>query len=163
MTPNTMNNYEYRPRWSPDSKKLLFTSDRSNWRRVGVIDIESGEITFLTDEACDQYNPRFSPDGQWVAYVANKQWSFHIMKVRADGSGDPIQLTQGENINGGFDAYQVRGSIRWTPDSKSILYTHMDHANTSDLWLISADGGEPQQVTRHMPQGWRISPLLSRR
>ena len=160
VTPNTMNNYEYRPRWSPDSKKLLFTSDRSGWRRVGIIDIESGDITFLTDEECDQYNPRFSPDGKWVAYVANKEWSFHIMKVASDGSGPPIQLTHGDSINGGFDAYQVRGSIRWTPDSKSILYTHMDHANTSDLYVISADGGEPKRVTHHMPQALEDFPFV---
>ncbi len=160
MTPNTMNNYEYRPRWSSDGSKLVFTSDRSGWRRVGTIEVESGEITFLTDEECDQYNPRFSPDGKWVAYVANKQWSFHIMKVRADGSGEPVQLTEGDGIHGGFDAYQVRGSIRWTADSKSILYAHMDHATTSDLWLISAEGGEPKQVTHHMPQSLEDFPFV---
>ena len=160
MTPNTYDDYDYRPRWSNDGSKLVFTSDRSGWRRVGTIDVETGEINFLTDGEHDQYNPRVSPDGQWVAYVANLGWSFHIMKVRTDGSGAPVQITEGDGIHGGFDAYQVRGSIRWTPDSKRIVYTHMDHSKTSDLWSISADGGTPRQITHHMPQGLSDFPFV---
>ena len=160
MTPNTYDDYDYRPRWSNDGSKLVFTSDRSGWRRVGTIDVETREINFLTDGEHDQYNPRVSPDGQWVAYVANLGWSFHIMKVRTDGSGAPVQITEGDGIHGGFDAYQVRGSIRWTPDSKRIVYTHMDHSKTSDLWSISADGGTPTQITHHMPQGLSEFPFV---
>ena len=160
MTPNTYDHYDYRPRWSPDGSKLVFTSDRSGWRRVGVIDIASGETTFLTQKDYDEYNPIFSPDSRWIAYVANRDWSFHIMKVRADGSEGPVHLTQGDGVHGGFDAYQARGSIRWTPDGKRILYTFMDHGRTSDLWSISADGGEPRQITHHMPQGLEEFPFV---
>ena len=36
----------------------------------------------------------------------------------------------------------------------------MDHAKTSDLFLISADGGEPKQVTHHMPQALEDFPFV---
>ena len=36
----------------------------------------------------------------------------------------------------------------------------MDHKLTSDLWYISADGGESQQVTHHMPQGLKDFPFV---
>ena len=153
MTPNTMEHYDYRPRWSPDGKKLVFTSDRTGWRNVGVIDIGTGKTTMLTKSEFDEYNPRFSPDGEWIAYVANMGWNFQLMKVKSDGSGGPIQLTNRPGVHGGIDAYQVRGTIRWTPDGKNIIFTYMDHQSCSDLWSISSEGGEARQITDHMPKG----------
>ncbi|MBM3926637.1 MAG: S9 family peptidase [SAR202 cluster bacterium] len=155
MTPNTFEHYDYRPRWSPDGKKLVYTTDKSNFRKIWVVDIASGKAASLTEGQgeYDEYNPRYSPDGQWIAYVANMGWNFHLMKIKADGSGKPIQLTKRDGVHGGIDAYQARGSIRWTPDSKSIVFTFMNHEVCSDIWSISAEGGEPKQITNHMPKG----------
>ena len=75
------------------------------------------------------------------------------MKIKSDGSGEPIQLTNRPGVHGGIDAYQVRGTLRWTPDSKSIIFTYMDHQSCSDLWSISSEGGEARQITNHMPEG----------
>ncbi|MBM3925209.1 MAG: S9 family peptidase [SAR202 cluster bacterium] len=153
MTPNTFEHYDYRPRWSTDGKKLVFTSDKSNFRKVGVIDVATGKISFPTSGDYDEYNPRVSPDGKWIAYVANMGWTFQVIKVAIDGSSKPAQLTKGDAVHGGFDAYQVRGTIRWTPDSKSIVATRMDHAHTSEVIVIPAEGGEPKQITNVMPKG----------
>ena len=152
MTPDTFEYYDYRPRWSSDGKKLVFTSDRSNFRKVGTIDIGTGLTSFITgDGRNDEYNPRWSPDGEWIAYVVNINWAIQIFKVKADGSEPPIQLTKEDGIHGGIDAYQARGTIRWTPDSKNIVFTYMDHRLTSDIWVIPANGGDKKQITDHMP------------
>jgi len=153
MTPNTMEHYDYRPRWSPNGRKLTFTSDRKGWRNIGVIDVESGETIILTDSQYDEYNPRWSPDGEWIAYVANMGWNFQLMKIRSDGAEGPIQLTDRPGVHGGIDAYQVRGTLRWTPDGREIVFTYMNHRECSDLWAISADGGNPRRITDHMPKG----------
>ena len=161
MTPDTFEYYDYRPRWSSDGKKLVFTSDRSNFRKVGTIDIETGLTSFITgDGRNDEYNPRWSPDGEWIAYVVNMDWAIQICKVRADGSEPPIQLTKEEGIHGGIDAYQARGTIRWTPDSKNIVFTYMDHRLTSDIWMISVDGGDKKQITDHMPSELKDFPFV---
>lgn len=49
--------------------------------------------------------------------------------------------------------YQVRGSIRLNPGPCRIVYIFMDQGRTSDLWSISANGGEPTQVSRHRCPG----------
>ena len=152
LTPNTKEHHDSHPRWSPDSTRIAFVSDRTGWRNIGVIDVATGETTMLTTSECDENNPYWSPDGKWIAYTANKGWNFHIMLVASDGSGEPIQLTEGDGVNGGYEGSQVRGSLAWTPDGVEIVYTHMDYQTCSDLWAIPVGGGTPRQITDHMPK-----------
>lgn len=153
VTPNTYEYYDYRPRWSPDSRKLVFTSDRTGWRNIGIIDVRTSQTRMLTESKFDEYNPRWSPDGRWIAYVANCGWNFQLMKIQANGSSESTQITNRAGVHGGIDAYQARGTIRWTPDSKRIVYTFMNHDKISDLWVIPTAGGTETQITDHMPEG----------
>ena len=152
VTPNTKETHDSHPRWSPSGDRLVFVSDRTGWRNIGVIDVETATTTMLTTSEWDEGNPHWSPDGKWIAYVANKSWNFHIMLVPADGSKEPMQLTRGNGVNGGFEGNQVRGSIEWTPDGNEIVFTRMNHKTCSDLWAIPVNGGEPRQITNHMPE-----------
>ncbi len=153
LTPNTIAHHDSKPRWSPDGKRLAFVSDRNGWRNIGVIDVASGETTMLTDDPWDSWNPKWSPDGRWIAYVSSRDWNFHVMKVSSAGEGEPVQLTEGDGVHGGFDGNQARGSIGWTPDGKEIVHTFMDHACMNDLRVISSDGGSARQLTDHTPEG----------
>lgn len=90
------------PRWSPDGRRLLVTSVQpSGWRNIGIVDVASGGLTMITESSWDEGNPQWSPDGQWVAYVANQRWNLHLMKVRASG-GTPQALTTAPGVNGGW-------------------------------------------------------------
>ena len=152
LTPNTKEHHDSHPRWSADGTRIAFVSDRTGWRNIGVIDVATGGTTMLTTSEWDENNPYWSPDGRWIAYTANKGWNFHVMLVASDGSGEPIQLTQGDGVNGGYEGSQVRGSLAWTPDGREIVYTHMDYQTCSDLWAIRVGGGAPRQITDHMPK-----------
>lgn len=88
-------------------------------------------------------DPQISPDGQWVAYSvrepnleANK-FSSHIWIQRADGSGEPRQLTNHE-----------KGESRpqWSPNSKTISFLST-RSGSQQVWLIPVDGGEARQLT----------------
>jgi dipeptidyl aminopeptidase/acylaminoacyl peptidase len=65
------------PRWSPDGKWLAFLTDRhkDGQRQVALLDIETGEITDLTDVEGVVPSPRglnslqWSPDGQALAFL----------------------------------------------------------------------------------------------
>jgi len=150
MTSSSDEVFDYTPRWSPDSSRLAFVSYGAGFRNIGVIEVATGDVRMLTDSPWDAHNPRWSPDGEWIAYAANKDWSFHIMKVGLDG-GEPVQLTTREGVSGGIEYGQMRGTLHWKPDGGAITYTFMSSGLTSDLWSIGADGGEPVQLTDHMP------------
>ena len=150
LTPDTEASFEYYPRWSPDSRTIAFVSNRSGWRNVGVVDVETGETRMLTSSTWDEHNPQFSPDGRWIAYVANREWNFQLMKVPVDG-GEPVQLTERDGVHGGFSAGQTRGTFQWSPNGASIAFTYMSAETCSDIWVTTADGGSPTRLTNHMP------------
>ena len=151
LTPDTVGFIERDPHWSPDSQKVAFTSDRSGYDAVMVLDVESGQSRALTDTNFDHANPTWSPDGETIAYVVNQEYNYYIETVSPEG-GMPTRVTDRPGVNGGMERIQLRGTLHWLPDSGQIVYTHMSPSNTSDLWVIDAQGGTPRRITdsRHV-------------
>ena len=75
---------DLQPTWSPDGETLAFTTDRGpdgtdfgtlkyGEERIGMIDVESGEIRTLRPFGTGmQHNPQFSPDGRSIYFVADQ-------------------------------------------------------------------------------------------
>jgi Tol biopolymer transport system component len=85
--------------------------------------------------------PRWSPDGQWIAYQRGDGVRWDVFAVAA-GGGTPQQLTR---ENG-----QIHG-LAWLPDSGGIVYsssraTTMAYLPTLGLWVQRLAGGEPRRL-----------------
>ncbi|MBA3297396.1 MAG: PD40 domain-containing protein, partial [Acidobacteria bacterium] len=79
------------PRQSPDGKRLVM----SVLTKLYVMDLPKGAPRRLVAGETSQFKPTWSPDGQWIAYVTwSAEATGHIWKTRADGSGQPQQLTK---------------------------------------------------------------------
>ena len=76
----------------------------------------------------------FSNDGQWVAYSSIPEGNLWRSKV--DGS-ERLQLTFAP-----FQAYQPQ----WSPDSRRIAFQGTTPGQAWKMYLISADGGQPEEV-----------------
>ena len=70
-------------------------------------------IQRLTDNIGREVYPRFSPDGNWIAFSSNREGNYDVYVVAATG-GKPRQLTfhsADDNV------------VNWSPDGKKILFT----------------------------------------
>src|SRR5882672_11079188 len=70
---------EENPAWSPDSKKIVFVSnrttdpDRNNNNDLWVMEAKKGAtVKQLTQWKGSDSNPTFSPDGKWIAYLKSQ-------------------------------------------------------------------------------------------
>jgi len=74
----------------------------------------------------------FSPDRQWILYTSENQ----LWRSRPDGS-DRLHLAGAPSIP------EIHFPV-WSPDSKRILFQSVE-SGKSTIYLVSADGGPPQQ------------------
>lgn len=59
--------WDHQPRWSPDGRKIAFTSDRSGTENVWMMDADGANARPVTREANRFTNsPAWSPDGRWI-------------------------------------------------------------------------------------------------
>ncbi|MGA9643307.1 MAG: hypothetical protein WBQ72_18055, partial [Terriglobales bacterium] len=57
------------PRWSPDSKKIAFVSDRGDHSFIVLYDFAAQSLHYLSPTADRDLAPRWSPDGSQLAFV----------------------------------------------------------------------------------------------
>ncbi len=66
--------YRTQPQWSPDGKRILYSSHRgSQFNNLYVLPVAGGEPYQLTFGEWDHFDPRWSPDGEWIAYISNEK------------------------------------------------------------------------------------------
>jgi len=115
-------------RWAPDSKHLIFDSQGQLW----LYDLGSETGVQFTSAGDPSSDPKFSPDGNHLAYVRK-----HNLYVRPVNGKDEKQLTKdtGDNLlNGDIDwvyaeELGVRSNYFWSPDNREIVFLHMDETN----------------------------------
>jgi tricorn protease len=132
--------------WSPpDSKKIIFASDRNGFEDLYVLESDDPDhselakarkfkVKQLTKTPEAEVGASFSPDGKRVAFLrSGKLWT-----MNPDGT-DPKALVNEVQV---FD-------YEWSPDSKYIVYARRDGHFASDLYIIPAGGGEAKNITRY--------------
>jgi dipeptidyl-peptidase-4 len=111
--------------WSPDAKHILFDSQGQLW----LYDLGTATAVQFTSAPDPSGDPKFSPDGTHVAYVRK-----HNLYVHPINGKNERRLTKdsGDNLfNGDIDwvyaeELAVRSNYFWSPDSKEIVFLHMD-------------------------------------
>jgi tricorn protease len=59
--------------WSPDSKWLAYVAVADNlFKQIKLYGIDEGKITTVTSDRYDSYNPAWSPDGQWLYLLSDR-------------------------------------------------------------------------------------------
>ncbi len=93
----------------------------------------------LTAHVARDMMPRFSPDGQWIAFTSNRLGNNDVYVMPASG-GEPRQLTW----HSGDDQ-----ALYWTPDGREIVFTSArgTHPFGSPLYRITLDGSAPRPMS----------------
>lgn len=145
--------------WSPDSKHLLFNAQGQLW----LFDIATQTAVQFTSAPDPSGSPQFSPDGNHVAYVRK-----HNLFVRSAKGTDEKQLTNDDNenlLNGDIDwvyaeELAVRSNYFWAPDSKEIVFLHMDETKVPTFPLTDLLLTHPTVYPQKYPQPGDPNPLV---
>ena len=77
---------DFFPRWSPDGKKIIFSSRRYSDRDIYVMDADGGNLTRLTNLPGNDSNPIWVMDGQYIIFSRRPQTNWDLFVMDADGS-----------------------------------------------------------------------------
>lgn len=145
------------PSWSPDSTEIVFCSNRSkdpdldpDAVDIYVIPVTGGEFRKIETPVGPKSNPRFSPDGKWIAYFGREgkriTWKLtRLWVVPADGSGKAKNLTGTYDFNvsswviNDFPGTPELMPPTWSANSKEIYFQVAHHGN-AHLKSISLNG-----------------------
>jgi len=132
---------EYDAQFSPDGKRIAFSTDRSGrGSELWVAGMDGTNLVRLTEPTGYRLGaPRWSPDSRWIAYDAQTgDGHFDIYLIDAAG-GQPRCLTpQGSDEN--LPSFSRDG--KW-------VYFASNRGGRYEVWRKPAAGGEDVQVTRN--------------
>ncbi|MDP9190125.1 MAG: serine/threonine-protein kinase [Acidobacteriota bacterium] len=155
-----LTNIGFDPTWSPDGKRIAFTRNEgaedprarnTNDNPLLVVDVAGGAPRTLV--ATDAMQPRWSPDGQRIAYwTSDASGRRDVYTVSAAGGEETIVAVTSDA--------PLDWSPAWSPDSR-WLYFSSDRSGTMTLWRVRIDSktgrlkGEPQMIAAPAPAaGW---------
>jgi Tol biopolymer transport system component len=121
---------------SPDLKQMLVARGAAPNIDVFLYDASGTVIRKLTDQPNFDYQPRWAPDGQHLAYVSVRENRQVIFTMRPDGS-DLKQLTPNGVQN---------SEPAWSPDGRRIAF-RSERSGNPDIFVMNADGSEQRALT----------------
>jgi Tol biopolymer transport system component len=140
------------PSWSPDGSQIAFDSGRDNQmltyvnHDIYVMAVDGSNVKRLTNDGADEGSPRWSPNGDLIAYtkmeyfsdqalIENPAWDIYVMNT--DGT-QQIQLMKDPSN-------ELEPS--WSPDGAKIAFISDRNGPDFDIYVMNADGSNVTQLT----------------
>jgi dipeptidyl aminopeptidase/acylaminoacyl peptidase len=129
------------PRWSPDGKQLAFVGYAGGNADIGVWDLESGEIDWVSSEKWDEEYPAWSPDGGSIVHTVNRDGDVSLVVVNLrSGRRKKFAVEPGCHVDPCF-----------TADGGSVVCAFHNARRPADLWKLTLQSGKWTQLTWSAP------------
>ncbi len=140
---------------APDGKSVLITSNAGDgYDNVGLLDIASKKIRWLTQDKWEISGENFSPDRKFLTYTANVDGNTDIYLYDiASGKAHALPLPKGVNQAAGRPS-------PFTRDGSRLLYYHTGATSPGDLWVYSLSDGKSHQLTYSLVGGVRSEDMV---
>jgi Tol biopolymer transport system component len=124
---------------SPDGKEIAFDLLGD----IYTLPIGGGEARALTSGIPWDMQPRYSPDGKWIAFTSDRSGGENIWIMDRDGK-NLQQVTK--------ESFRLLNSPTWTPDSQYIAarkhFTGTRSGGAGEIWIYHRTGGDGLQMTK---------------
>ena len=118
---------------SPDGKRIAFDMLGD----IYELPIEGGEARALASGLAWDMQPRYSPDGKWIAFTSDRAGGDNLWIMDASGGGAK-QITK--------ETFRLLNNPVWHPSGRYVAgrkhFTTRRSLGTGEIWLYSLDGGE---------------------
>jgi Tol biopolymer transport system component/predicted Ser/Thr protein kinase len=117
------------PSWSPDGKKIAFQNLVRTKFDIRVVNLESKQMNWITNDLFSNLRPAWSPSGKFIYFSSYRSGGINIWRapVKKDGtvSGPLQQVTTGA----GQDV-----EVATSPDGKGLAFATL--RQNADIWKL---------------------------
>lgn len=131
----------------PDGGKVAFTSSRTTGEGVDnpegdlevfTVNLDGTGLTQLTKNAENDFDSDFSPDGERIAFLSDRDGNVEVYSMESDGA-QQTNLTR----NDAADEFPS-----WSPDGERITFTS-DRDGDFEVYTMKADGSRQTRRTNN--------------
>jgi len=148
---------EWGPVWSPDGRRIAYSSDEGGVPMIFVMDADGSNVRRLSD-VWGEY-PAWSPDGSRIAFASAIGGStpfgepdYDVFVMEADGSSvtnltedaDSVDMSPTWSPDGGWIAFE---STRGTPPSFEPPERDPERRSDYEIWVVRPDGSDARNLT----------------
>jgi len=125
--------------WSPDSKKIVYISDRFGDNEIFLYDFTLKEERRLTQMEGQKFLPKFSPDGKKIAFIYGRD-EIRLLDVE---SGEVQPFIKAKFVWG----VPTPTDFAWSPDGQWIAFAAQDERYFSNIYLQRLGEKKARQIT----------------
>ena len=123
---------------SPDGQTIVFDLLGD----IYTMPAAGGDAKAISSGVAWDMQPRFSPDGQWIAFTSDRAGGDNIWIMQRDGT-EPKQVSK--------ESFRLVNSPAWSPDGEWIAghkhFTAERSLGSGEIWLWHRSGGDGLQMT----------------
>jgi TolB protein len=160
---------DYQPDCSPDGRTVVFVRYDGRAMELMLLDLTTGAVRPLTAGGAVNVEPRWSPDGQRLAYVSTAgtgHFLLHVADVRERRIISTRALLPDRRSAVAryyYSPFDHTINPAWTRDGTELLFlSNREVAHgTGDLVRMAVGGATAPQLVQHEETSWHARPDVS--